>query len=435
MQFLVQSQAGPNAVVNGLFIGSGSSPGGSTLTPSHLYAIPGTYVATLTATDSARNTSSSSIAVTVNNLIPTVTQEMPAPNSTSVAVFSEVTAILFGVGTQSDTISFVLKNSSGTSVPATVSYNSSTYVVTMTPSSPLAYSTTYTATLSGAQDPVGTMSPVSWSFTTSPKMSKPAVIGVSPAPGAAGIAVPNAVLLMSISATFNEPVQSSTVALMWVDSSGNPIAYTMNYSDATNTVTAWPQVFLAYSTTYKVTVSGATDAAGTVMSPFSWSFSTASASAVTIPAVTSVSPAYNGSAVDVGTPIAVSFNEAVQASSVTATNFTLVNASGVAVPATISYSDTNSLHTATLTPTSALANSTTYTGTITGVRDAAGNTTLSPYTWSFTTASGSQTYTQLPLLYQSNLQYVGAFQSSECGYISANFVPIRQRRYYFQCGE
>ena len=34
----------------------------------------------------------------------------------------------------------------------------------------------------------------------------------------------------------------------------------------------------------------------------------------------------------------------------------------------------------------------------------------SPYTWSFGTASGSQTITQLPLLYQSNLQYVGAFR-------------------------
>ena len=33
-----------------------------------------------------------------------------------------------------------------------------------------------------------------------------------------------------------------------------------------------------------------------------------------------------------------------------------------------------------------------------------------PYTWSFVTASGSQTNTQLPLLYQSNLQYVGAFR-------------------------
>ena len=156
---------------------------------------------------------------------------------------------------------------------------------------------------------------------------------------------------MSLSATFSEPVQPSTISFTLADSSGNPVAITTNYSDATNTITAWPQVFLAYSTTYTVTVSGATDAAGNTMaSPFTWSFTTASATAATIPTVTSVSPAYNGSSVDVSTPIAVNFNEAVLASSISSSNFTLVSASGTAVPATISYSDIGTLHTATLTP-------------------------------------------------------------------------------------
>ena len=72
---------------------------------------------------------------------------------------------------------------------------------------------------------------------------------------------------------------------------------------------------------------------------------------------------------DVSTPIAVNFNEAVLASSISSSNFTLVNASGTAVPATISYSDIGSLHTATLTPDSELAYSTTYTATISGVKD------------------------------------------------------------------
>ena len=146
------------------------------------------------------------------------------------------------------------------------------------------------------------------------------------------------------------------------------------------------------------------------MSPFSWSFTTASATAATTPAVTSASPDYNGSGVDVATPIAANFNEAVLASSITAANFTLVSASGTAVPASIRYSDIGTLHTATLTPTSPLAYATTYTATISGVKDAAGNMMPSPYTWLFTTASGSQTNTQLPLLYQSNLQYIGAFR-------------------------
>ncbi len=46
-------------------------------------------------------------------------------------------------------------------------YNPATQTVTLTPARSLAYATTYTATLSGAQDLYGnTMSSVSWSFTT-----------------------------------------------------------------------------------------------------------------------------------------------------------------------------------------------------------------------------------------------------------------------------
>ncbi len=423
VEFKVTDLVAPNAVISGLFIGAGSPiAGNSILNPSHVYANPGTYTATLTATDSAGHSGSSSTTVTVIDVAPTVAQnqEAPEPNATGVAL-SSVVAATFSKAVQPSTISFVLENSSGTVVPATVSYNSSSYVETLTPDAPLAFSTTYTALLSGAQDLAGTsMSPVSWSFTTTPHLPVPTVSAVSPASGATGIAVPNAVLLMSLSATFNEPVQPSTIALTWVDSSDNPISFTMNYSDATNTITAWPQVLLVNSTTYTVTVSGAMDAAGDTMSPFTWSFTTASATAATLPTVTSVSPSFNGSSVDVATPIAVNFNEAVLASSISSSNFTLVSAAGNAVPATISYSDIGTLHTATLTPTAELAYSTTYTATISGVTDSTGNAMAGPYTWSFVTASGSQTNTQLPLLYQSNLQYVGAFRVPYAGTDDAN---------------
>ena len=70
-------------------------------------------------------------------------------------------------------MSFVLTNSAGTTVPSSASYNSSNFVETLTPSAALAYSTTYTASLSGAKDLVGnTMASVSWSFTTVPAPSR-----------------------------------------------------------------------------------------------------------------------------------------------------------------------------------------------------------------------------------------------------------------------
>jgi len=62
----------------------------------------------------------------------------------------------------------VLKDPGLNIVPASLSYNASTKTSTLTPNAPLAVSTTYTATVSGAQDAAGNAmtSPVSWSFTT-----------------------------------------------------------------------------------------------------------------------------------------------------------------------------------------------------------------------------------------------------------------------------
>ena len=66
---------------------------------------------------------------------------------------------------------------------ATVTYNSSNYTVTLTPSAALAYNTTYTATVSGAKDNAGDpmSGPFSWSFTTDP--AAPKVTSETPASG------------------------------------------------------------------------------------------------------------------------------------------------------------------------------------------------------------------------------------------------------------
>jgi hypothetical protein len=66
------------------------------------------------------------------------------------------------------TVSFTVKDSGGTTVPGAVTFNTGNTVATFTPSSALGYSTTYSATVSGAQNSNGTSmgSPFTWNFTT-----------------------------------------------------------------------------------------------------------------------------------------------------------------------------------------------------------------------------------------------------------------------------
>jgi hypothetical protein len=101
-----------------------------------------------------------------DNTPPTVTARTPTPGATGVATSATVSAT-FSEPVQSSTITFGLTGPGGTPVAAATAYDASSRTVTLTPSAPLATSTSYTASLSGAQDLAGnTMAPASWSFTT-----------------------------------------------------------------------------------------------------------------------------------------------------------------------------------------------------------------------------------------------------------------------------
>ena len=167
-------------------------------------AVTEEYVAPQSET--ARTSIADDGAYQATSLAPAVTSETPAANATGVAVSTTVTAT-FNQAVQSGTITFTLTTSAGTSIAGNLSYNSSTDTATFTPSAALAYDTTYTATVSGAENSSGTpmSSAFSWSFTTDPL--QPAVSSYTPASGATGVAVST-----TPTATFNEAVQSSTIS-------------------------------------------------------------------------------------------------------------------------------------------------------------------------------------------------------------------------------
>ena len=107
----------------------------------------------------------------------------------------------------------------------------------------------------------------------------------------------------------------------------------------------------------------------------------------TPPLVTTVTPGPGSTAVGALPVISATFGEAMSAASITTSTFVLRASNQLAVAATVSYNA--STRTASLTPSQALAPSTTYTATIGGVTDAAGNPLAADYIWSFTTGDGS----------------------------------------------
>ncbi len=101
-----------------------------------------------------------------------------------------------------------------------------------------------------------------------------------------------------------------------------------------------------------------------------------------VPTVTATSPVNGATCMPITQIITVTFNNAMNPTTINAGTFTVVGTGGVAVMGAVSYSGT----TATFTPTASLLPSTTYTGTITtGATDPAGIALAMNFVWTFTT--------------------------------------------------
>jgi glucuronoarabinoxylan endo-1,4-beta-xylanase len=97
-------------------------------------------------------------------------------------------------------------------------------------------------------------------------------------------------------------------------------------------------------------------------------------------------PANGATGVDAGNPVSATFNEAMNASTITTSTFTLSVTGGAAVAGTVTYSAGTT--TATFTPTAALAFNTSYTATITtGVKSSGGVALAANFVWTFTTSA------------------------------------------------
>ena len=187
----------------------------------------------------------------------------------------------------------------------------------------------------------------------------------------------------SVSATFSILINGSTLTTdsFKLSKDGEELAGSVTTNAKTATFT--PSANLDYNTTYTARVTTKAQAANyagtTLDNDYTWSFTTTEDEEP--PTVSSTSPANGAASVAINSAITATFSEAMQSSTINTNTFTVSDGSDT-ISGTVSYNDT----TATFTPSGSLSNSTTYTAKITTeVRDSAGNTMASGYTWSFTT--------------------------------------------------
>jgi hypothetical protein len=203
---------------------------------------------------------------------PAVASTTPAGGATGVAV-SVAPSATFNQAVSASSITFTLKDPSNNPVNGTTSYNTSTHTATFTPAAALAYSTGYTAAVSGATNSTGqTMTtPYTWTFTTAAAPTAPVVTSTTPAPGTSGVSTK-----IKPAATFNQAVSASSITFTLKDANNIPVTGTTSYNTSTNTVTFTPSAALNVSTAYTATVSGATNSTGqTMTTPYTWTFTTA----------------------------------------------------------------------------------------------------------------------------------------------------------------
>ena len=322
----------------------------------------------------------------VGGVAPTVTAVNPLNNAIGVPTNTKVGATF----TQAmDPLSitkttFTLKQGA-TVVDGSTSYSGVNAV--FTPTSTLASNTAYTATITtGAKDLAGNglANDYVWSWTTgaAADTTAPMITATINANGATGVATNT-----KVGATFSEGMDplSITATSFTLKQGATAVTGTTSYSGVNAVFT--PTSLLANSTTYTATITtGAKDLAGNAMAnDYVWSWTTGAAADTIAPTVTLVNPVALATNVATNTKVGATFSEGMDPLTVTTTTFTLKQGA-TTVAGTTSYSGVN----AVFTPTSALANSTTYTATVTtGAKDLAGNAMANDYVWNWTTGTAA----------------------------------------------
>ena len=379
---------------------------------------------------------------------PTVTAIAPASGSSNVAI-TAAAIVTFSEALDPATVStstIWLRNASNVVVPTIVSYNTTTQTVTLTPTGPLANSTTYTVVVKGGtggvQDLAGNalVSDATSSFSTVAADISVSLWNNATTPALVDSGDGQAI---EVGVKFTSDTNGSLTGLRFYKSAANTGAHTASLWTASGqllatatftgeTASGWQQVnfttpvTITAGTTYVASYHTSAGHYSVSRSYFGSQFNsgslhvpanggvyrygtggfpanayqasnywidvvlrTTTPADTTPPTVTAITPVSGSSNVAITAAANVTFSEALDPATVATNTIYLRNASNVLVPTTVSYNPATK--NVTLTPTGPLANLTTYTvvvkGGTGGVKDLAGNALVSDVTSSFTTVA------------------------------------------------
>ena len=414
---------------------SGSPPATTTTVTGLTNGTSYTFTVSATNANGTGPASAPSNAVTPSSA-PAVTGVTPSQGATNVAVSVAPTAT-FSQAVVPSTVSFTLKDSAGNTVAGSVTFDSTNTVATFTPASSLASSTTYTATVSGAQNSSGVAmsSPFSWSFTTAGPTCPCSIWQNGTPSGAVDANDTNAV---NLGLKFQASVSGFITAVRFYRESDNTGTHIGSLWSSTGTLLAsgtfsnetasgWQEldfstpVSITAGTTYVASyhtntghyaqtsnglasavtngpltalASGGVYAYGSGNAFPSSTFQASNywvdvvysqTAGATPPAVTTVTPSAGSTGVPVSVAPTATFSQAVVPSTV---SFTLKDSGGNTVAGSVSFNNANTV--ATFTPASSLAASAGYTATVSGAQNSSGVAMSSPFSWSFTTGAVAQ---------------------------------------------